>query len=199
MNRVLIVTENDVLIRNMREYFVSHIENGSLILDHAKEQETAEKYLGEYSYDKIFHNGIFIFPIIEKLQAGAQVYNYGKTNNDYYVSPMDPNDMKSFSKIFDKKWFRLGVNIGGYVTAIIAFVIFVGSLASFGYMVNGKADINSVQIEEVKIDVAEIKEDVGDVKDIQGKVKEDVGDLITIMSVVYGDKVRAVLDKKNEK
>jgi hypothetical protein len=193
MIRVLVVSENEVLLRNLREYFSDRVNSGDLILDHAKTRDDSIAYLEKHSYEKIFHNGVFIFDIIERTQFGSEVYNYGKINNQYKISEINPTDIKSFSGILYKKWFHLGVNIGGYVTKAVAVIALIGA-ASFAYSTRSDIDTNIGSINTLEGHVLKIDKSVEGLGNGQKKIESEVKSLITIMKVVYGDKAENVLN-----
>jgi len=189
MNKILVVSENDILMRNLYEWFSKKIEVGDLRIDHARSREEAEVMMAEGSYNKIFHNGIFIVDAVERLQVGSDVYNYGKTNNNLFNPIVNPHDKKSFSRIFSKKYFQTGVNIGGYITAGITVVTVIVALITFSVVLRNDVDINQHEI-------GEIKEKIDTIGNVQTEVKSNVDKLVTIFGVVYGDKLKVAIDNK---
>ena len=94
---VLVVSENKVLLRNLFEWFRYRIDDHTLQIDHARNKEEAEAKMKENKYDKIFHNGIYIVDVIEKMQIGAEVWNFDHTNNKY--GSVDVNDKNVIKRI----------------------------------------------------------------------------------------------------
>ena len=176
--RVLIVSENLTLIRNMREWYVRKIQSGFLIIDHAATTEDSKEYIEKYDYDHIFHNGLYIIDAIERHQRGAEIWNIGNMNNEYQ-NVLDVNDKKSFSHIFNKKYLQSGVNIGG---ALAVLTIVVG-IITWTVTLRADVDNNVEEIGEIKTAVTEIKTD-------QKEISKELNELTTAFKYVYKDRIK---------
>jgi hypothetical protein len=176
----------------MEEWFAARIDNGSLTIDYAGDRESAEDMMSDKSYDRIFHNGIYIIDAIERLQVGTDVYLFGKTNNNLNNFIENPHDKKLFSKIFSKKYLKLGVNIGGALGSVVAIVTGLVLFVAFGLYARSDIDVNTTAIGEVdkKVDNLEIKVDV-----VDDVAKENN----TILRLVYGKELGTALPEKNNK
>lgn len=197
--RVLIVSKNETLRRNIEEWFAVRIDNGTLVLDYAGDSDSAKSLLSENSYDKIFHNGIYIIPAIERLQVGADVYSFGKTNNNLSNFVENPHDKKVFSKIFSKKYLKLGANIGGALGSIVAIITGLVLFVAFGLYARSDIDTNTEAIGTVdkKVDNLEIKVDVVDDKvDVVDDIAKENN---TILRLVYSKEIETALPKENNK
>ena len=109
--RVLVVSKNETLKRNMEEWFHPKVEAGKLQIDFADSREDAEVLMAGTNYDKIFHNGIYIIDAIERLQVGSDVYMFGKINNNLNNFIENPHDKKKISRIFTKNYLKTVYNI----------------------------------------------------------------------------------------
>jgi hypothetical protein len=185
---VLIVSKNQTLKRNVDEWFFSKIEAGKLKIDFSDSRKSAEEMMSSMSYDKIFHNGIYVIDAIERLQVGVDVYAFGKTNNNLNNYIENPHDKKVFSKIFSKKYLKLGVNIGGALGSVVAIVTGLVLFVAFGLYARSDIDINTEAIVKVdkKVDNLELKIDVVD--DVS---KENN----TILKLIYGKEIETTSNK----
>jgi len=143
--RVLIVSNNASLVINIKEWFARDIESGKLELDIAKDREVAEDKLRHKSYDKIFHNGVFIIDAIEKYQSNVDVIHYGNSKNNIYSKNVEPNNKKQLKEVF-KRPLYLGVNMKGIMSAIIALITFVYTIAVFANTLRIDVTRNSEKI-----------------------------------------------------
>lgn len=198
MIRVLVVSKNETLKRNMEEWFHQKVEAGRLYIDFAGSRDEAEHLMSTVNYDKIFHNGIYVIDAIERLQVGADVYLFGKTNNnlDNYVE--NPHDRKKISRIFSKNYLKTVYNIGGLAGSAITILIALIAFIAFGLDARGDIDYNATVgldnkkgIEKVDSKVEEVKKEV----DRVGDVAEENN---TILRFVYKDEINKALPKKNE-
>jgi len=190
--RVLVISKNETLKRNMDEWFHPRTESGKLLIDFANSAEEAEEKLSETNYDKIFHNGIYVIPAIERLQVGADVYSFGKTNNNLNNFIENPHDKKVFSKIFSKKYLKLGVNIGGALGSVVAIVTGLVLFVGFGLYARTDIDANTAAVEHVETKVDNLEEKVDEIDDV---AKENN----TILRLVYDKEIGAALPEKNNK
>lgn len=175
--RVLIVSENLTLIRNMREWYSRRINSGSLIIDHAVTTEDSKEYIERYDYDHIFHNGLYVIDAIERHQRGAEVWNIGSMNNEYQ-NGLDVNNKKSFSNIFNKRYLQSGVNIGGALGVVTVLV----GIVTWAVTLRADVDVNSGEIGEIKSTVTEIKID-------QKEMNKNVNELTTAFKYIYRDEI----------
>lgn len=191
MIRVLVVSKNETLRRNMEEWFHAKVEAGRLAIDFASSRDEAEDLMSSINYDKIFHNGIYVIDAIERLQVGADVYLFGKTNNnlDNYVE--NPHDKKKISKIFSKNYLKSVYNIGGLAGSAITIVLALVAFIAFGLDARGDIDINA----KASVENKEAIEKLGDEVDRVGDVAEENN---VILRFVYRDKVNEALPEKNE-
>ena len=184
--RVLIVSENMVLMRNLKEWFSNKIERGDLILDHAASKDEAEKLMDKNNYDKIFHNGIFIIDSIERLQAGSEVWYYGNPNNTIYKNTIkDISNRKYVSRAFKGKIFQISANIGG----IISVITILAYLITFVVTVKADVDTN-------KKDIIDIKSVVKTIDEQQKDLNINMDKIITAFKIVYGEKIDEVFKDK---
>ncbi len=181
--RVLVVSENLTLIRNMREWYARRINSGSLVIDHATNTEMSKEYIERYDYDHIFHNGLYVIDAIERHQRGAEVWNIGNMNNEYQ-NGLDVNNKKSFSQIFNKKYLQSGVNIGG---ALAVVTVLVG-MVTWAVTLRADVDDNIEDIGEIKTVVTEIKTD-------QKGISKELNELTTAFKYVYRDEIEKAKKK----
>lgn len=188
--RVLVISKNETLRRNMEEWFAARIDNGSLVIDYAGDRESAEDMMSETSYNRIFHNGIYIIDAIERLQVGSDVYMFGKTNNNLNNFVENPHDKKVFSKIFSKKYLKLGVNIGGTLGSIVAII--TGLVMFIAFELSARADINvntkGISVVDKKVDNLEVKVNENGIVSRENNV---------ILKIVYGKELEKI--QKNNK
>ncbi len=188
--RVLVISKNETLKRNMEEWFAPRIDNGSLIIDYAGDRESAEDMMSSASYDRIFHNGIYIIDAIERLQVGSDVYMFGKTNNNLNNFIENPHDKKVFSKIFSKKYLKLGVNIGGTLGSIVAVI--TGLVLFIAFELDSRSDINintkAIGIVDKKVDNLEVKVDDNGIISRENNI---------ILKIVYGTELEKLKNNKS--
>ena len=175
--RILIVSENKTLIRNMKEWFAVRIQSKNLIIDHAITKEESEGYIENNNYDHIFHNGLYIIAAIERYQSGTNVWNVGSTNNNYQ-NGINPNNKRSFSRIINKKYLQSGVNIGGAL-AILSIIV---GIVTWTVTLRADVDHNVEEIGEINQTVTEIKMD-------QKGISKELNELTTAFKYVYKDKI----------
>jgi len=175
--RVLIVSENLTLIRNMREWYSRRINHGSLVIDHATTTEESKEYIERYDYDHIFHNGLYVIDAIERHQRGTEIWNIGNMNNEYQ-NVLDVNSKKSFSSIFNKKYLQSGVNIGG---AFAVMTVLVG-MVTWAVTLRADVDNDIKDMGEVKVIITEIKTD-------QKDISKELNELTTAFKYVYKDEI----------
>ncbi|MHA1952331.1 MAG: hypothetical protein ACW96U_00075 [Candidatus Heimdallarchaeaceae archaeon] len=197
--RILIVSKNETLKRNIEEWFRNKIENKTIVLDYTNSREDAESLMAVNNYDKIFHNGIYIIDAIENLQVGSEVFQYGRTNNNLCNVIPNIHNKKVFSKIFSKKYLNLGVNIGGFLGSVMAILIGLVGFISFMFFVRADVNINMAHIEENTEEIKEVKRDVKDVRVELGVVGRDANDALLILQTVYGDKLKIKLPENDKK
>ncbi len=188
--RVLVISKNETLKRNMEEWFRTKIETGKLMIDFASSRDDAEKFMSAVDYDKIFHNGIYVIPAIERLQAGSDVYMFGKTNNNLNNYVENPHDKKKISRIFDRKYLKTMYNIGGLLGSVITIVIALVIFIAFNIDTRAETRNNTKSTKENKQEIREVKKEVNRVGDISEENN-------IILKIVYGDEIEALL-KKNK-
>ena len=188
--RVLVASKNETLKRNMEEWFIQSINAGKLVIDFASSIADAEELLSNFNYDKVFHNGIYIIPAIEQLQAGTDVYMVGKTNNNFGNRIENINNKKLFSQVFTKKYLKMGANIGAVVGSVITALILVGTVIAFSVYARSDIDTNATSINQNTAAIEEVKVEVDKVGDV---AKENN----TILRIVYGSELNKSLPKKN--
>ncbi len=192
MSRILIVSDNEVLMRNIYEWFNTKIDDGDIVIDHAKSREEAETLLEGNTYEKIFHNGIYIIDAVERLQTGSEVFHYGGGfNNKFNNIDINPHDKKTFLKIFTKKYFQVGVNIGGYLLTIASLAGLVISAIAFSVMLRDDVDENMGHI-------VAIEKKIGSVQVAVDDNSKNVDKLVTIFGIVYGEKVLSVINDSDK-
>jgi hypothetical protein len=175
----------------MEEWFHAKVESGRLSIDFAESREHAEELMSQVNYDKIFHNGIYVIDAIERLQVGADVYLFGKTNNNLDNYLENPHDRKKISKIFSKNYLKMMYNIGGLAGSAITIVIAVIAFIAYGLEARNDIDTNTEIGLENKRGIENLEKEVDKV----GDVAEENN---TILRFVYKDKVNEALPKKNE-
>lgn len=185
---VLIVSKNQTLKRNVDEWFFSKIEAGKLKIDFSDSRKSAEEMMSSMSYDKIFHNGIYVIDAIERLQVGADVYAFGKTNNNLNNYIENPHDKKVFSKIFSRKYLKLGVNIGGALGSVVAIITGLVLFVAFGLYARSDIDINTEAIVKVdgKVDNLEVKVDENGVVSRENNI---------ILKIIYNKEIEMANNK----
>lgn len=190
-DRVLVVSKNEILKKNIEKWYSARMKDGSLIVDYAGSNESANKMMSINSYDEIFHNGIYIIPAIERLQSGANVHGFGKTNNNYNNFIENSHDKKGFSKVFSKKYLKLGVNIGGALGSVVAIITGLALVIAFGLYIRTDVDVNTEGIGRVnkKVDNLEVKVDENGVVSRENNV---------ILKIVYGEELEKILPKNNK-
>jgi len=137
---VLVVSENKVLLRNLFEWFRYRIDDHTLQIDHARNKEEAEAKMKENKYDKIFHNGIYIVDVIEKMQIGAEVWNFDHTNNKY--GAVDPNDKNVIRRIMRNQ--RDKINLTHWY--MVLFILISCSFMFWSWQMNETIGENKVNI-----------------------------------------------------
>lgn len=188
--RVLVISKNETLKRNMEEWFAPRIDNGTLTIDYAGDRESAEDMMSDTSYDRIFHNGIYIIDAIERLQVGSDVYLFGKTNNNLNNFIENPHDKKVFSNIFSKKYLKLGANIGGALGSVVAIITGLVLFVAFGLYARSDIDTNTTAIGVVDKKVDDLQVEVNK----NGDISEENN---VILKLVYGKEID--LPKENNK
>ena len=188
--RVLVISKNETLKRNMEEWFAPRIDNGTLTIDYAGDRESAEDMMSDTSYDRIFHNGIYIIDAIERLQVGSDVYLFGKTNNNLNNFIENPHDKKVFSNIFSKKYLKLGANIGGALGSVVAIITGLVLFVAFGLYARSDIDTNTTAIGVVDKKVDDLQVEVNK----NGDISEENN---VILKLVYGKEID--LPKENSK
>lgn len=187
--RVLVVSKNETLKRNMEEWFHVKVESGRYVIDFASSREDAEELMSEVNYDKIFHNGIYVIDAIERLQVGSDVYMFGKTNNNLSNYVENPHDKKKISKIFSKNYLKIMYNIGGLLGSAITIVIGLVLFIAFNMGARADININTESTIENKQEIREVKEEVNRIGDISEENN-------TILKIVYSDEIKKALPKK---
>jgi len=185
--RILIVSENEVLLRNFKEWFDRQIRGGSLIVDHAFDKKEATEFLKHNTYDKVFHNGIYIIDAVERYQQGSDIWNFGTMRNNYQ-NVINFDDKRSFSRIINKKYLQSGVNIGG------AFAILSVLVGIITWGVNLRADVN---VNEK--DIGDIKETVSEIRVDQKEDSKNLNELKTAFEIVYKDEMEKARRKNLDK
>jgi len=136
--RVLVVSINDELVKNIKTWFRKDIDSGSLTIHHAKNKDIAREFLSNNSYDVIFHNSINIISEIEEMQKGARTVHIDKTSNDIYSNTVDPGSRGSVSKsIFG---IEPRISVSTLITIIILFVSVIATAVNLigGVQANAK-------------------------------------------------------------
>jgi len=182
-----VVSENLTLMRNMKKWFARRISRGDLIIDHVETKTESKKFMADYRYDHIFHNGMYIIDAIERYQSGTGVWNIGNVKNNYQ-NTINVDDRKSFSRIFNKKYLQSGVNIGGSL-AIITVVV---GMITWGVTLRADVDNNIDDIGEVKTTVVEIKKD-------QKISMKELNELTTAFKYVYKDQIEKAKNENLDK
>ena len=187
--RVLVISKNETLKRNMEEWFHAKVEAGRIVIDFANSRDDAEELMSTVNYNKIFHNGIYVIDAIERLQVGSDVYMFGKTNNSLNNYVENPHDKKVFSKIFSKNYLKTMYNIGGLAGSAITIVIAVITFIVFQMDSRASINNNTISTIENKQEIREVKKEV----DRVGDVAEENN---TILKIVYSDEIKKALLKK---
>ena len=164
--RVLVISKNETLKRNMDEWFHVKTESGKLKIDFAGSREDAEELMSSVNYNKIFHNGIYVIDAIERLQVGSDVYMFGKTNNNFNDFVENPHDKKKISKIFSKNYLKSVYNIGGLLGSAITIVLAVVTFIIFQVNSNAAIGANAITSSENKQEIREVKKEVDRVGDV---------------------------------
>lgn len=185
--RILVVSENLILMRNLREWFDRKIKSGHLIIDHVTSTKDAEPLLQSVAYDNVFHNGIYIIPAVERYQSGAGIWNFGQMNNNYQ-NTINVNDKKSFSRIINKKYLQNGVNIG----SVFAILTIITAVITWGVSLRADVDDNIEDIGRISTAVTEIRVD-------QKVFSKDLNKLVVAFEYVYGDKIKEAENKNLDK
>ena len=143
--KILVVSENKVLVRNLFEWYRNRLDNGSLVIDHAHNKDEAEAKMKEEKYDKIFHNGLYIIDSIEKLQFGADVWKMDGTNNKY-GNVINTNDKKRLKKIISGKHDIWSLNH----LLIVAVFIMACTFVFWTWKISGAVMNNGENIQIIK-------------------------------------------------
>lgn len=183
--RILIVSENNVLMDNIYNWFKSDISAGVLIIDHVKDVDAGAELLQSNPYDLIFQNGMSVIREIEMYQKNSRLVHFGRTGgNEIYKNNVNINNKNDVSRYIKGKtpftfWDIVGRvgTILGVLGVIIGVVIW---LYQMRWDIDNNKQIQNNVNEQINTDVKELKTDVriigSNIQDINTRIKVLVPD-----------------------
>ena len=129
--RILVVSKNNVMIENIRRWKSQDIEQGVLVVDHAKTKEEANVLAQQYKYDTVIQNGIHVIDIINKYQEGVEFAQLGKSKNNIYRHNIDAYSEEELNLLLSrttKKPLKNGVRIEGWIVVGISMLTIMVSV-----------------------------------------------------------------------
>lgn len=165
MNRFLVITENETFISNMMEWFKNDIKNKKIEIDIAKDREAAKQLLKKKSYNKIFHNGIYVIDLIEQYQNNADVIKQGLTKNKIFSKTISGTEKNEIDVRKDKP-FYLKVSygmVGLLLASLVSLVLFLNTMRK-------DVDDNIYKINKIDNKVSIISEKINSINSNVGKL-----------------------------